>query len=346
MAGSGVDAFTEVLRCRTASVYRLSPDIFIPGYTGFITPWLVLEGSRSVLLDPGPACGVPSLLETLREIGVSRLDYVLLTHVHVDHAGGVADLVEAYPEAKVTAHPGGVPHLIDPSRLQESTIATLGDVGRAYGPIKPLHPASVLPQGDGVDGFSVVDTPGHAPHHRSYLYRLGSAQCGSPRGEVAQVTCAQCEPAQVLFSGEASGVILGASYQRPATPPRFVYDICRKSLDLLAGLGASFLCCGHCGASPDAGRVIERAREQLSLWRTVAVETVAEDAASARVSRQGCGNAGGVAALVDRCLERLLRLDGMLADFRELPDAVQRREEFFLRNSLKGILEEILACPD
>ena len=361
MARSGVTGFAEVLGSGTAGIYRLDPDIPIPGYAGFITPWLVLEGDRSVLLDPGPACGIPSLLGMLRDLGISRLDYVLLTHVHVDHAGGVADLLAAYPEAKVMAHPRGVPHLIDPTRLQESTISTLGEVGRAYGPIRPLHPASVLPEGEEIDGFVVVDTLGHAPHHRSYVYRPGSIQCGSRRGGSARGGSAQGRYAQdgptqcgstqggsmrVLFSGEAAGVLLGAGYQRPATPPRFVYDVYRKSLDLLAGLGASVVCCGHFGASCEAGQVIERARQQLSLWRTVAAEAVARDSAAIWDGRKGDGSPGGAGALVDRCLERLLRLDGMLAGFQDFPLPVRQREEFFLRNSLKGILDELLSRPD
>lgn len=299
-------AFEQILSSDNADLYRLSLDIPIPGYRDFITPWLIRETGfglamgtglyRTILVDPGPACGIPSLLRCLERLEVRRIDYVLLTHVHIDHAGGIAELTSSYPALKVVAHDRGRAHLVDPSRLWEGSLQTLGEVAVAFGPISPLPENNLMPQGREVEGVRVIDTPGHAPHHQSYLFRFGE------KG--------------VLFSGEAAGVYLSGNYLRPATPPRFFYDVSQDSLERLRAVGASLVCCGHYGCSSDVSRLLRAAGDQLALWRDIVREE----------------------ALVDTCLDRLLSLDPSLSEFVDLDSDIRDREVFYLKSSIKGFL--------
>lgn len=306
----------QILSADSADLYRLSLDIPIPGYDDFITPWLLRESGfglvmgtglyRNILIDPGPACGIPSLLRCLQSLGVRRLDYVLLTQVHIDHAGGVAELAAHYPALKVFVHDRGRPHVIEPSRLWQGSLRTLGGIAEAFGPISPLPEANLMPSGRGVDGVKVIDTPGHAPHHLAYSFKVGEKN--------------------VLFTGEAAGVYLFRDYLRPATPPQFFYELTQSSIDRLAALGGvSMACYGHYGYSPDVSRLLQAEREQLALWLRVAKEVAAE-----RGSESG--------ALVDSCLERLLAVDPNLSEYASLPPDVREREALYLRSNIKGFL--------
>ena len=284
--------------------------------TGVQTCALPICLYRNILVDPGPACGIPSLLRCLRSLEVRRIDYVLLTHVHIDHAGGIAELASSYPALKVVAHDCGRPHLLDPSRLWEGSLQTLGEVAEAFGPISPLLESNLMPQGRGVDGVEVIDTPGHAPHNQSYLFKVGEKD--------------------VLFAGEAAGVYFHADYLRPATPPRFFYEVTQGSIQKLSALeGVSLACYGHYGCSADVAHLLKAESEQLSLW----LHTVREVAAKAGV----VGSVGSEASadsedLVDACLDRLFEVDPHLAEFASLPPDIREREVFYLRSSIKGFL--------
>jgi glyoxylase-like metal-dependent hydrolase (beta-lactamase superfamily II) len=148
--------------------------------TGFVRPglaasYLVLRGGRAAFIDTGTRQSVPSLLAALAELGVAReaVDFVILTHVHLDHTGGAGALMQALPDAIAVAHPRGVPHLVDPARLESATRAVYGD--RAYdelfGSLVPIPPERVRAGADGEvvllggSPLRVVETPGHALHH-------------------------------------------------------------------------------------------------------------------------------------------------------------------------------------
>ncbi|HMK65986.1 MAG TPA: MBL fold metallo-hydrolase, partial [Thermodesulfobacteriota bacterium] len=187
----------------------------IPGWDHFIGSWII-PGDPTVVVDVGPSCSVEALISQLHNRGIQRVDYVWVTHIHIDHAGGLGPFLQAFPMAKAVVPSKGLNHLKDPTKLWEGSLATLKEKAEAYGPIGP-SPASQLIPHDGFDleGLTILDTPGHAPFHLSFSYQ------GS------------------LFSGEAAGVFipLGEGYHlRPPTPPRFFFEQTVDSVDKLLDL--------------------------------------------------------------------------------------------------------------
>lgn len=294
-----------------AAVRPVAPDLYLivldppalPGFRDFIGAWCC-PGPPALLVDVGPAATVPALVRALDHLGVGRLDAVLLTHIHIDHAGGLGDLLTCFPGTPVVCHRKAHRHLADPEKLWQGSLATLGDTARAYGPIRPV-PEGCLVDAEGYDAFGVqtLATPGHAVHHVSFAYR----------GK--------------LFAGEAGGVyaaIGDAVYLRPATPPRFYLETNLASLDRLRAVDHEILCYGHFGAVRDGRRRLAAHRRQLLEWAEIIAAVTA-----------------GLPAEVDpveACLARLLEADPLLAAFHVLPEDVCGRERGFLRNSIRGFI--------
>ncbi len=103
----------------------------------FIGSW-VYDGEVKFLVDPGPKASVDQLLEGLKILRIKRLDFIFLTHIHIDHAGGTGILVNHFPESKVICHESGIPHLISPQKLWEGAKKVLGDLALKYGEIEPV----------------------------------------------------------------------------------------------------------------------------------------------------------------------------------------------------------------
>jgi glyoxylase-like metal-dependent hydrolase (beta-lactamase superfamily II) len=275
----------------------------LPGFDDFIGAWVV-TGPPAILVDVGPAASVTALVESLAALRIERLGAILLTHIHIDHAGGAGALCRFFPDAPVVCHRAAHRHLVDPTRLWQGSLETLGDTARAYGPIGAV-PAERLVDAESFHDFGVevLMTPGHAPHHVSF--RIGDR----------------------LFAGEAGGVFLdrgGEPYLRPATPPRFFLETSLESLDRLRAVDHAILCYGHFGASRNGPAMLAAHRRQLLDW----AETIEE------ITR-------GLPAEADpleSCLARLLETDPLLAGLRYFPPDVRRRELGFLRNSVCGFL--------
>ncbi|MDW7712072.1 MAG: MBL fold metallo-hydrolase [Deferrisomatales bacterium] len=280
-------------------------DLDLPreGFRGFIGSWVLRRAGATVLVDPGPRATLPILRDALARLRVHRLDAVLLTHIHIDHAGGTGLLLDRYPEAQVVCHRKGMPHLADPAKLWAGSLQVLGDLAEAYGEIAPVPPERVTWEDSLTFGDLPVDaleTPGHAAHHVSY--RVGD----------------------LLFAGEAAGVrcaLPEGPYLRPAAPPPFFYEEFRVSLLRLAATGAAHLCYGHGGHTAGARAVCEAALRQLDLW----VRTVEELVRS------------GGEDLARAAFDRLLDVDPAFARFRDLPPDVQARERYFFGNTLQGL---------
>lgn len=148
--------------------------------SGYVRPafdaiHLIVEGDRAAIVDSGTTHSVPRVLAALDSLGIRRdhVDWVLLTHVHLDHAGGAGALMRALPDARLTVHPRGRRHMIDPSRLWAATIDVYGkaEAESLYGEIVPIAAERIVETGDGASvdlagrRIDFIDTPGHARHH-------------------------------------------------------------------------------------------------------------------------------------------------------------------------------------
>lgn len=226
-----------------------------------VTAGYLVEGEAPVLVETGAQRSVPTLLAALADLGVGPSDLagVAVTHIHLDHAGGVGDVAAAFPRATVYVHPQGARHLADPTRLVASAARVYGDMlDTLYGRLAPVAAdrIRVLEDGDGVvvgpgRVLTAVDSPGHARHH------LGLHDSGSG----------------LLFVGDAVGVRLpGAGVLRPATPPPdFDLALALASLARFAARRPHALALAHFGVLADPpGEVLAEAEEALRRWAEVA----------------------------------------------------------------------------
>jgi glyoxylase-like metal-dependent hydrolase (beta-lactamase superfamily II) len=142
---------------------------------GLAASHLVVEDGRAAFVDTGAAPAAPRLLAALDELGIAReqVDYLFLTHVHLDHAGGAGQLMQVLPNARAVLHPRGAPHLIDPTRLIAGSIEVYGKslYEQLYGELIPVPADRVIVTTDrqriklGTRTFEFIDAPGHAKHH-------------------------------------------------------------------------------------------------------------------------------------------------------------------------------------
>ncbi|HEY6837520.1 MAG TPA: MBL fold metallo-hydrolase [Geobacteraceae bacterium] len=275
------------------------------GFRKFISSWLVRGDDVTLLVDPGPLSTIPHLVTQLRRYGVERLDHILLTHIHIDHAGGTGAILAEFPEAQVICHPEGIRHLVAPEKLWHGSQKVLGELARVYGEIVAVPEEKIsFAETVGTTGVRAFLTPGHAQHHVSYL--MGD----------------------LLFAGEVAGVrsdVPNGIFMRPATPPRFVLPVALDSLDKMIALAPRAMVFAHHGLVEDALRHLQIARRQLLLW----VRGVAVTAESDPSHREE--------ALVSWLREH----DENYRNVVLLPPDIQARERYFLGNSLRGMMEYV-----
>ena len=143
---------------------------------GLAASHLVVDDGRAAFVDTGAAPAAPRLLAALDELGIAReqVDYLFLTHVHLDHAGGAGQLIEALPNARAVLHPRGAPHMIDPTKLIAGSIAVYGEAlfNQLYGELRAdpgrtrrRRPRTARGSGSARRTFEFIDAPGHARHH-------------------------------------------------------------------------------------------------------------------------------------------------------------------------------------
>jgi glyoxylase-like metal-dependent hydrolase (beta-lactamase superfamily II) len=284
-------------------VFMLTLTPPLEGFSNFISAWLV-QGRPSFLVDVGPASTAGPLLTALDALGVTRLDYILLTHIHLDHAGAIGQVSARFPQARIVCHEKGIPHLVDPAQLWEGSRKVLQALADGYGPLDPVPPERfVAAQGFAADGIAALITPGHAPHHVSYVTPV------------------------CLFAGEACGVWYrfagGREYMRPATPPRFFMNAALESIETLIACAPKRMVVGHFGMIEDGKERLTRHREQLRLWEEWIRDRIGGPAGEASVAR---------------CMEGLLAEDPLLAAFDQFPPPAQKREKYFMGNSINGFL--------
>jgi glyoxylase-like metal-dependent hydrolase (beta-lactamase superfamily II) len=215
----------------------------------------LLLGDEPALVDPGPTTVLPTLEAGLAEHGMSFSDIraLLLTHIHLDHAGATGTLVSRYPHLHVYVHERGAPHMIAPERLLRSAERLYGDdMGRLWGEFLavPEQNITTLAGGEtlrlGGRTIQVHYAPGHASHHVMYFD----------------------EGTGAVFVGDTAGARMpGFSYARPATPPPDIdLESWRRSLDTMRDLDPSLLLLTHFGPVANPQAHIEAYWERLQRW--------------------------------------------------------------------------------
>jgi glyoxylase-like metal-dependent hydrolase (beta-lactamase superfamily II) len=225
-----------------------------------VTAGYLIEGPEPVLVETGSQSSVPALLAALDDLGVSAgvLAGVAVTHIHLDHAGGVGDVARAFPNATVYVHEKGARHLADPEKLVASAAMVYGNLlDDLYGRLDPTPAERIHVLADGEEirvgpnrTLTTVDSPGHAKHHLA----LHDSESG------------------ILFAGDAVGVRLpDGGVLRPSTPPPdFDLDQALTSLRRFADRRPTGIALAHYGLVPDTLSVLDEATGTLRRWAEVA----------------------------------------------------------------------------
>ncbi|MEU6783921.1 MBL fold metallo-hydrolase [Nonomuraea angiospora] len=234
-------------------VYEI--DTKMAGYTGITAGYLIL-GDRPCLVETGTSTSAPVVRDALASLGVGPEDLatVVVTHIHLDHAGGVGDIARFFPSAQIVVHEKGARHLADPSRLMASARMVWGDkLDTLFGELSPTEAERIVALGDtgAIDlgnGRTLNShySPGHAKHHVGLI--------DSATGD--------------LYVGDAAGVYLPETGDlRPATPPPdFDLETALDSIALFEALGPQRLLFSHYGPVGAVQETLERSAEELRIW--------------------------------------------------------------------------------
>jgi glyoxylase-like metal-dependent hydrolase (beta-lactamase superfamily II) len=215
----------------------------------------VLHGTRGIaLIDPGPSSSLPALRRSLQAAGISIGDLtgIVLTHIHLDHAGATGTLVAENPRLKVYVHERGAPHLADPSKLLASASRLYGDdMDRLWGQVQPVPASAItaLSGGERVEAggrqLATAYTPGHASHHISYF----------------------CQDTGIAFVGDVAGIQLmpNAFILPPTPPPDIDLELWAASVARIEAWSPSLLFLTHFGPSSSPGPHLQRLLEHLNV---------------------------------------------------------------------------------
>jgi glyoxylase-like metal-dependent hydrolase (beta-lactamase superfamily II) len=247
------DAPADVITDLGHEVFQI--DTRMAGYTG-ITAGYLIRGDRPCLVETGTGPSAPVVRDALAALGVGPADLatVVVTHIHLDHAGGTGDIASMFPSAEVVVHELGARHLADPSRLMASARMVYGDeLDELFGELAPT-PAERIRT---VEHTGVVDlgggrrldshySPGHAKHHVGLI--------DSVSGD--------------LYVGDAAGIYLQETGDvRPATPPPdFDLQVALDSLRLFDALQPARLLFSHFGPVTAVSETLERSAAEISVW--------------------------------------------------------------------------------
>jgi glyoxylase-like metal-dependent hydrolase (beta-lactamase superfamily II) len=230
-------------------------DTRMAGYEG-ITAGYLIRSDQPCLVETGTAPSAPVVRDALASLGVGAGDLatVVVTHIHLDHAGGAGDIAAMFPAARIVVHQRGARHLADPSKLMASARLVYGDaLDRLFGVLAPVPAGRIV----ALENTGTVDlgggrrldsyySPGHAKHHVG----LADSETGD------------------LYVGDAAGVYIPETGDlRPATPPPdFDLDAALGSLRTFAALRPVRLMFSHYGPVGEVAETLERSAEEIRVW--------------------------------------------------------------------------------
>lgn len=218
-------------------------------------------GEFVALIDTGTGTVANEFVTALQNEGISHIDLVLLSHIHLDHCGGLNAVLKAFPTAKAVCHASAVRHLVNPGRLWSSTKEVMRELADMYGEPEPVAPEKIIafsPEelsplpAEGFDYplplIEVMSTPGHAPH--SLLFAVGG----------------------YYFVGEAACCTFeheGRVYLRPTTPPRLELPVFINSQQKILALPERPAFAGHSSAAYPSRWLVQQAQDQLLRWQEI-----------------------------------------------------------------------------
>ncbi len=232
---------------------------------GLAAVHIVEHNGKAALVDTGSNHSVPYLLAALQELGLAReaVEYVFLTHVHLDHAGGAGQLMQALPNARAVLHPRGAPHMIDPAKLIAGSMAVYGEAEfhRLYGELVPIAADRVVVtehgQRLGLAGrvFEFLHTPGHALHHQAIV---DTASGGIFAGDTFGLSYRELDTARGPFIVPTT------------TPSQFDPDQLIASIDLLQSRTPQAIYLTHYGQVRDVPRLAAQLKSQIGQFVEIA----------------------------------------------------------------------------
>jgi glyoxylase-like metal-dependent hydrolase (beta-lactamase superfamily II) len=234
-------------------------DLHHQGVERVIGAYLVATADGPAIFDCGPASALPVLEAGLRERGLElgEVRHVLLSHIHLDHAGAAGTIVREHPHVQVHVSAVGAPHLADPSRLEASARRLYGDAfDTLWGELAAVPEANLHVLGDEVVGLACFPSPGHASHHVCYLHEDGT-----------------------LYAGDAAGVRIAPSrlVMPPTPPPDIDVAAWYATLEELERRAPKRLALVHFGVFDDVERHLRELRDRLGEWARVVEDGATQD---------------------------------------------------------------------
>ncbi len=229
-------------------------DLKVDGEREYTGAYVVKSGKGVALIEVGPASTHEKILSALEDIELACEDvrFIFLTHIHLDHAGALGNLIRHFPNASVIVHKRGKEHLIDPeSVLWNASKKVLGFVADIYGKPESVPEGRIVPVENRMDfdlgkiSFQIVPTPGHASHH----------------------VCVFLEKEGVIFSGDAAGIYIPSlDVLLPISPPPFKLELAMKSIETMISLNPKLIAFTHFDVSKNGSQLLRKYQSQLMIW--------------------------------------------------------------------------------
>ena len=277
------------------------------GFKNLICSYII-KVPKITLVESGPTSSVPNLVSGLQELEINFEDvqYLAITHIHLDHGGGAGTLLKYLPNAKIIVHPRGMPHLINPERLWPSSQAVLGFVSEIFGKPEPVPEDRIIPVTEGTfdlgEGakLQATETLGHASHNLSFKESFNDG----------------------VFPGDAAGTYLpDFDVVVPTSPTPFHLDAALASLDKLIDLDPTVLYFSHFGKATDAVQRLKDYKLQLKLWARIAEQGVKEN------------------QTLEQIRERIISEDKVMTKVADFIKSHRIYSKTVLENCVKGFIE-------